>query len=290
MKRKFISLMMIGVLAGSMGVSSFADGNSKGNQNEKDAPKYKVMNTSVQNTITSPGGIHITSPGSVVLPDGMDWSDYKVLQNKMEVLKKQIAGLQARYAKAKGNDKKNIENATRVYQKQLEALQQKLKELLNDNRDDSKKYTDKQKEYIKKIEAALKKNFPSVQMVTADKIVTDNPIYKADLPLAVKDGVVYMSQSTIEKSFGVTIKYVEDQKKFVSKVEGVVLEVFLLQNFVELDGMPRKIDAKPITIDGKIYFPLNSIDKLLKIEVKWDKDLKVVTIDDLDIPNPVVVK
>lgn len=286
MKHRLIAIMMVGVLTASMSVGAFADSKSKG----KVYSQPDVRTSATATMVTSGAATTTTSPGGVIVP-GDDFSEYKSLQNKLEVLKKQLLDANNRIKKATGKDKKSLENSTAAYNKQIKLIQSKMAELLkeyNEDKDDDK-YNDKQEAYIKSIEAILKKNNPTMVMIPADKIITDNPVFKTDLPLAVKDGVVYMAQSTLEKSFGVNLKYEETQKKFISKMEGSLVEIFLLQNYIEIDGVPKKIDAKPITLDGKIYFPLNGIDKLLRVEVKWNNDLKVVIIDDLDIANAPVI-
>lgn len=274
MKRKFISIMMTGILASSMSFAAFAD-------------------ATVPTTTTMPATT--VTPVTTVVPvteDAEELGEYKALLNKLESLKKQLAGAQDRLKKASKKDKKNEENKVNAFNKQIAQYQKKMKELLesqNKDDEDTDKYTEKQESYIDKIEAIIKKNNPTLQMVTAEKIVTDNPLFKSDLPLAVKDGIAYMSQSTLEKSFGVTLKYESTQKKFVSEMEGKLVEIFLLSNIIEIDGMPVKATAKPITIQENIYFPIKDLSSLLKIEYKWDNDLKVLTIDDLDIANPPVV-
>lgn len=275
MKRQFISLAMAGILAASMSVTGFADSN-------KNKP---VMISTVTTT-----GSAIDLPGT-----GTETSEflgaYKALQNKLEAVKKQLANAQSRLSKAKGKDRKALENQIAVFKKQIEKYNKEMKELLeaiNKKDETLDKITDKQENYIDKIEAIIKKSNPSLQMVTADKIVTDNPIFKSDLPLAVKDGVAYMSQSTLQKSFGITLTYESTQKKFVSKMEGKVVEIFLLQNIMEVDGMPVKSTIKPITIQENIYFPLTDLTKILRVEYKWDNDLKILTVDDLDVAGVLV--
>lgn len=271
MKRQFISLAMAGILAASMSVTGFAD-------SKKDTTNYNT-------TVTTGSAIDLTTSNTD--EDTAEYIQaYKALQNKLEAVKKQLANAQSRLSKAKGKDKKAIENQIAIFKKQIEKYTEEMKDLLeaiNERDEDLDKITDKQENYIDRIEAIIKKSNPSLQMVTADKIVTDNPLFKSDLPLAVKDGVAYMSQSTLQKSFGITLTYESTQKKFVSKMEGKVVEIFLLQNIMEVDGMPVKSTIKPITIQENIYFPLNDLTKILKIEYKWDNDLKVLTVDDLDV-------
>lgn len=154
-------------------------------------------------------------------------------------------------------------------------------------KDTAEKYSQQETNNLKAIEAILKKNDPKMIVVQADHIITDNPTFKVDMPLIVKDGVVYMPKSVLEKQFGLNIKYEETTKKFITKIEGQLVEMFILQNVVEIDGVPHKIEGRPIAIDGKIYFPMNGIDKLLNVTVKWNNEYKVIIIDDLDIANPV---
>lgn len=277
MKRQFISLAMAGILATSMTVVGFAD-------SKKDVNRYNPA-------VTTGSAIDVTITDSEDENSADHIQAYQALQNKLEAVKKQLANAMSRLSKAKGKDKKDLENQIAVFKKQIAKYTEEMKDLLEEINDQDKnldKITDKQESYIDKIEAIIKKNNPSLQMVTAEKIVTDNPLFKSDMPLAVKDGVAYMSQSTLQKSFGITLTYESTQKKFVSKMEGKVVEIFLLQNIMEVDGMPVKSTIKPITIQENIYFPLNDLNKILKIEYKWDNDLKVLTIDDLDVAGTLV--
>lgn len=278
MKRQFISLAMAGILAASMSVTGYADSNRDSH----------AFNTAV----TTGSALDLTTTTSDEDEDTAEYIQaYKALQNKLEAVKKQLENAQSRLSKAKGKDKKTLENQIAIFKKQIEKYEEEMEKLLeaiNEKDEDLDKITDKQENYIDRIEAIIKKSNPSLQMVTADKIVTDNPLFKNDLPLAVKDGVVYMSQSTLQKSFGITLTYETTQKKFVSKMEGKLVEIFLLQNIMEVDGMPVKSTIKPIAIQENIYFPLNDLTKILRVEYKWDNDLKVLTIDDLDL-SPVLI-
>ncbi len=278
MKRQFISLAMAGILVCGMSVTGYAQ-------------KHNENPTNTLNLVTTTSGSAVTLPGNGIgSTEGIQ--AYKALQNKLEAVKKQLEVAEKRLEKAKGKDKKNLENQITVFNKQIEKYKLEMKALLvllNKYDVNLDKVTDKQESYIDRIEAIIKKSNPTLQMVTADKIITDNPLFKSDLPIAVKDGVAYMSQSTLLKSFGVTLKYESTQKKFVSKMEGSLVEIFLLQNLIEIDGMPIKATTKPITIQENIYFPLNDLNKLLKVEYKWDNELKVLTIDDLDISNVLIV-
>ncbi len=273
MKRQFISLAMASILVASMSITGFADGN------------VTVPVTSTTVTTGSAIDVSLTTPSDALRA-------YKALQNKLEAVKKQLENAQNRTSKAKGKDKKNLENQISAYKKQIEKYTIEMKALLkaiNQEDKDIADITDKQESYIDKIEAIIKKSNPSLQMVTAEKIVTDNPLFKSDLPIAVKDGVPYMAQSTLQKSFGITFNYESTQKKFISKMEGKLVEIFLLQNIMEVDGMPVKSTIKPITIQENIYIPLNDLNKILRVEYKWDNDLKILTLDDLDVSNVLIV-
>lgn len=280
MKRQFISLAMAGILAASMSITGFAD-------SHKGTTVTYSPSVAAATTVTTGSAIELPSTGS-----SEALRAYKALQNKLESVKKQLENAQHRLNKAKGKDKKNLENQISAYKKQIEKYTFEMKALLKAlNQKDASldKITDKQESYIDRIEAIIKKSNPTLQMVTAEKIVTDNPIFKSDLPIAVKDGVPYMAQSTLQKSFGITLTYESTQKKFVSKMEGKVVEIFLLQNIMEVDGMPVKSTIKPITIQENIYFPLSDLNKILKVEYKWDNELKVLTLDDLDLSNVLIV-
>jgi hypothetical protein len=281
MNKRALALMMTGVMVMSMSTGVFAAKDKGGKPDTTKPPATQIES----NLVTSPGGIIVTTPDQ-----STDISDYKALQNQLDALNKQLNGANDRLKKATGKDKKSLENSTAAYQKQIDQIKAKIAAILKAQGKTDDKVTDKQAAYIKGIEANLKKNNPTIVMVQSDKIVTDNLAIKADLPLAVKDGVVYMAQSTLEKSFGITIKYENTQNKFISKIEGSLVEMFLKSNLMEIDGVPKKVESKPIAIEKDNYFPINTIDKLLKIEVKWDKELKVISIDDLDIVNPVPVQ
>ena len=62
-----------------------------------------------------------------------------------------------------------------------------------------------------------------------------------------------------------------------------MVEIYTEKNIIEIDGIEKKVEAKPHFMDNRVYFPVKEIDKLLKIEVKWDKTTGIVTVDDLDI-------
>lgn len=190
-----------------------------------------------------------------------------------------------------GNQKQNsnLESLLLNYAKQTQATQNKNGNQKQNNSQAQGKYTQKELDYLKSIETVLKKSDPKLVVIPATNIVTDNPSFKVDMPLAFKNGSVYMPKSVLEKQYGVAVSYEEQTKKFILKVEGTLVEMFLLQNVIELDGVPKKVDAKPIVIEEKIYLPINHLNKLIHVKTTYLKDRNLLVIDDLDIAGDVVV-
>lgn len=291
MNQRILALALAGVMVVSMSTGAFAakGGNDKGKPGTSKPPITEVKKPE----LTSGGSVYVppvnnTSGGGVVLPMPGGTYEPKALQNQLAALNKQLQNELAKLKRATPKNKKAIENNIRTINQQIERTKEKIAEILKKSGLNDTDLQDKQKDYIKSIEDIVKKDRAKPIMVAVDKIVTDNAAIKAGLPLMVRNGVVYMAQSTLENSFGIQIKYVDEQNKFVTKIEGTLLEVFLTKDYIEVDGVPKKSAVKPYPINKDVYFPINMLDQYLKIEVKWDKANGIVTIDDLDIANPPV--
>lgn len=311
MKRQFISVMMIGLLASSFSVGAFAD--------TTPAETTTPAPTEVTAPVTpDPTATEVTTPVTPVVPVVTPVPTTEAVNgtvNQIEALKKQLEAVNAKISDAKNKAAQNAknnknakdqksklaasaeqakqeallkqlaaeynqkQNQLSAYTKQLQQVQGKLAQA------NESKYTDKEQAYLKSIEAALQKNEPKLVVIPADHIVSDNPAFKVDMPLAFKDGMVYMPKSVLEKQYGVAISYESQQKKFILKIEGTLVEMFLLQNIIEIDGVPRKAEARPIVIDEKIYIPVKGIAKLINVEFNYNKETNMLVIDDLDIQN-----
>lgn len=313
MKRQFISIMMIGALASGMTMGAFA------NTTTTAAPIPST--TCVATETTSPGGVQFPSEEVTA---SLLYQQSQGLRHQIEVLKQQLASVNQKIAQAndtvkhnngndhkneKKNDKKNNknhkyteaeqnaqqnllrqltkeftdkQNTLNGYNKQLKVIMDKM-ENINDG-----KYTDKEKEYLKQMEEALGRNNSKLVAIPADRVLSDIPNFKLDMPMAQKDGVIYMPKSVLPNQFATAVKYDEQGKKFIFKIDGTLVEMFLLQNVIEIDGIAKKAIAKPIVMNDKVYLPMNDLQKLLNVQLKWDATTKVLVIDDLDIANPAV--
>lgn len=296
MKKQWLSLSLAFMLMSGVSVGAFADTIPAGmetvtttpkeeptvnvteltkTQTEADALKAQIesLNSQLKNTKEKADKAAKDSKanpakGKSAAAPGQATSEYAKLQAIIKQLTAQIGAK---------------ENVLSAQNKKVAEAQAKVA------KDTADKYSQQETNNLKAIEAILKKNDPKMIVVQADHIITDNPNFKVDMPMIVKDGIVYMPKSVLEKQFGLNIKYEESTKKFITKIEGQLVEMFILQNVVEIDGVPQKIEGRPMAIDGKIYFPMNAIDKLLNVNVKWNSEYKVILIDDLDIANPVPV-
>lgn len=315
MKRQFISIMMIGLLASSFSVGAFADTTPA--DPAAPAPTATEVTTPVVPVVPVVPAVpspEVTTPvpTPVTLPTT---ESVNGTVNQIEALKKQLETVNGKISEAKNKAAQNAknnkaakdqktklstaaeqakqeallkqlaneynqkQNQLSAYTKQLQQVQGKLAEA------NESKYTDKEQAYLKSIEAILNKNQPKLVVIPADHIVSDNPAFKVDMPLAFKDGMVYIPKSVLEKQYGVAISYEGQQKKFILKIEGTLVEMFLLQNVIEIDGVPKKAEARPIVIDEKIYIPMKGISKLINVEYTYNKETNMLIIDDLDIQN-----
>lgn len=315
MKRQFISIMMIGALASGMTMGGFA------NTSTTNAPAPINSPTCVTSTTTSPGGIQFPSDD---VSASLLYQQSQGLRHQIAVLKQQLERIDEKIEQAedtvkhdngnnrkedKKNEKKNNknhkytstdqteqqnllnqltkefankQNLLNGYNKQLQIIMDKM-ENINDG-----KYTDKEKDYLKKIEDAISRNNSKLVAIPADHVLSDIPNFKLDMPMAQKNGVVYMPKSVLPNQFATAVKYDDQGKKFIFKIDGTLVEMFLLQNVIEIDGIAKKAIAKPIVMDDKVYLPMNDLQKLLNVQLKWDATTKVLVIDDLDIANPAV--
>lgn len=280
MNKRLLALLMVGVMTMSTGTGAFAakGGNDKGKPGTTKPP---IGNMQPRPELTSGGGVYLppqnedqvkppvnnTSGGGVILPLPGDAKELKALQNQLLALNKQLQSEMQKLKKATPKNRKAVQNNIATITKKINATTLK----------------------IIAIQKQIDSNKPPVVdttkpvLINADKIATDNPAIKSGQPLMVKEGIVYMSKNTLESSFGIQINYSEALKKYITKIDGVLVEIYQEKNIIEVDGIEKKVEAKPHFIENRVYFPIKEIDKLLKIEVKWDKTTGIVTVDDLDI-------
>lgn len=304
MKRQWISLSVAMMLMTSMSLAAYAD--------EVPTGIESVTTTTTTTTATTPAATETTPVNVTELTQTQTQAD--ALKAELEALANQLKTTKEKAEKTEKESKANTTKGKSAQAKgqataelaKLQALIKQLTAQINAkqnvltaqnkkvaeaqakvSKDTAEKYSQQETNNLKAIEAILKKNDPKMIVVQADHIITDNPTFKVDMPLIVKDGIVYMPKTVLEKQFGLNIKYEETTKKFITRIEGQLVEMFILQNVIEIDGMPHKTQARPLAIDGKIYFPINGIDQLLNVTVKWNNEYKVIIIDDLDIANPV---
>lgn len=272
MKKRIMALMMTGVLSASVGFGSFADTVS-GTTGIDENLLNGLNSTTSTSTTTTPATTNDLSQFFNEMKDATQKSTLTKAQinqivQKILQAKKQYEVAQKNLSKNKSNKKYKDEAA------KLEALIASLNGQVKEKQND-----------LKEIEAILKTSDTSIVVIEPAQIASDNPNYKANLPLVVKNNVVYCPTTAITSLFNGTVKYDSKDKKVILKVNGTLVEMYLLQKEVEIDGISQDTTNVPMAYDGKVYVPMLQLQTVLNMKVSYSAETKMVTIDDLGIQN-----
>lgn len=118
-----------------------------------------------------------------------------------------------------------------------------------------------------------------INLIIEDTNVTEKlkkPIYTDEA------GTIYMSQEDIKNLLDKTLYYDQDEKMIIATSEVSVSSMKLDEKVMTINGATVDTLYKAMEIDNTIYIPIEELEIVYNIEVKYLKDKQIVIIDKLN--------
>lgn len=106
----------------------------------------------------------------------------------------------------------------------------------------------------------------------------DGQAVTLDVPPAVIAGRTMVPVKFIGETFGARFSWDEKLRRVTYDLEGLIIELFIGQTTVKVNGRNEPIDIAPVIVNGRTMVPVRFIGSHLGASFEWDGQRQMVTI------------
>jgi len=112
--------------------------------------------------------------------------------------------------------------------------------------------------------------------------IAGNKITFEDQTPLIKNGRTLVPMRKIFETLGMTVKWDETTQKITGEKENKKIELFINSNTARIDNTYKTVEVPPQIINGRTMVPIRFISEELGLDVKWNENIKNITIKDRD--------
>lgn len=119
--------------------------------------------------------------------------------------------------------------------------------------------------------------------ITATKLIINNNNVTERLKqdVLIEDNIIYLSMNDIKNFFDKYIYLEEEINKIVTTYENKIAEIGFEEKNITINGAKKEIFATVVEKNDVIYLPISEMSDVYNVEIKYNEEDNVVTMDSL---------